>query len=133
MPLICAGTVAVVYGWFFASRTDSLPDEPTVQALIDLGFANLPPGDGEERVRLLSLRSGWLFAFPNEDVTEPQMESFERAGIEASEIAARLGLWISPRARSTSPGRLDAASAATAPPARCTASPGGDAAGDQPA
>ena len=60
---------------------------------MDLGFANLPPGDGEERVRLLSLRSGWLFAFPNEHVTEPQMESFERAGIEASEIAARLGLW----------------------------------------
>ncbi len=75
------------------SMKDSLPDEPTVQALMDLGFANLPPGDGEERVRLLSLRSGWLFAFPNEHVTEPQMESFERAGIEASEIAARLGLW----------------------------------------
>ena len=36
---------------------------------MDLGFANLPPGDGEERIRLLSLRSGWLFAFPNEHVT----------------------------------------------------------------
>jgi tetratricopeptide (TPR) repeat protein len=39
------------------------------------------------------LRSGWLFAFPNEHVTEPEMEIYERAGIEASEIAARLELW----------------------------------------
>jgi class 3 adenylate cyclase len=75
------------------SMKERLPKEEAVQALMELGFANLPPGDGEERIRLLSLRSGWLFAFPNEHVTEPEMEIFERAGIEASEIAARLGLW----------------------------------------
>jgi len=75
------------------SMKERLPDEPTVQALMDLGFAHLPPGDGEERIRLLSLRSGWLFAFPNEHVTEPEMQMFERAGIEAGEIAVRLGLW----------------------------------------
>ena len=72
---------------------DRLPTEPEVQALMDLGFANLPPGDGEERIRLLSIRSGWLFAFPNVDITEEEMQAFERAGIEASQIAVRLGLW----------------------------------------
>ena len=60
---------------------------------MDIGFAHLPPGDGEERIRLLSLRSGWLFAFPNENVTEEEIRAFEQAGVEASEIAERLGLW----------------------------------------
>ncbi len=70
-----------------------LPSEPEVQALMDLGFAHVPPGDGEERIRLLSIRSGWPFAFPREAYTEEQMQAFEDAGVEASEIAARLGLW----------------------------------------
>ena len=116
------------------SMKERLPDETTVQALMDLGFANLPPGDGEERIRLLSLRSGWLFAFPNEHVTEAEMEAFERAGIEASEIAARLGLW------DLASGALDLAGASRCSVGRYGAAKAlhelrrsGDAARDEPA
>jgi class 3 adenylate cyclase/tetratricopeptide (TPR) repeat protein len=67
-----------------------LPPEAEVRALLDLGLAQVPEGDSEERVRLLGVRAGWLFSFPGSDLGEP--ESTERAGIEASEMALRLGL-----------------------------------------
>jgi tetratricopeptide (TPR) repeat protein len=69
-----------------------IPDEAEVEALMDLGFARLPPGDSEERIRLLGLRAGWPFAFPAASYTADQIEAAERAGVEAAEVAVRLGL-----------------------------------------
>ncbi|MGE5226548.1 MAG: ATP-binding protein [Planctomycetaceae bacterium] len=65
--------------------------EPDVRATQDLGFAHLPPGDSEERVRLLGNKASWPFAFPDvTDVGTP--EPFVTAGLEAAEMAVRLGL-----------------------------------------
>jgi class 3 adenylate cyclase/tetratricopeptide (TPR) repeat protein len=69
----------------------ALPTEPDVRELLDLGFAHVPAGDSEERVRLLGVRAGWPFSFPDAaELGEP--DDYERAGIEASEMALRLGL-----------------------------------------
>jgi class 3 adenylate cyclase/tetratricopeptide (TPR) repeat protein len=68
----------------------SLPAEPEVRSLLELGLANLPDGDSEERVRLLGVRAGWPFPFPGSDFVDP--ESSEAAGAEAAEIAMRLGM-----------------------------------------
>ena len=75
------------------SMKGRLPTEAELLALMEIGFAHLPPGDGEERIRLLSLRSGWLFAFPNEAATQSEIDAYRDAGVEASEIAGRLELW----------------------------------------
>jgi class 3 adenylate cyclase len=66
------------------------PTETELREMMDLGMANLPPGDGEERVRLLSLQAAWPFAFPDEAVTDDELETFTASGREAAEIAMRL-------------------------------------------
>jgi class 3 adenylate cyclase/tetratricopeptide (TPR) repeat protein len=73
------------------SMRGELPDEADVKEVLDLGFASLPPGDSEERVRLLGIQAGWPFAFPDEGATMKELEAFEAAGLEAADIALRLG------------------------------------------
>ncbi len=83
-----------------------VPAETEVREILDLGFANLPPGDSEERVRLLGIRAGWLFTFPATEGTD--LDAYIAAGLEAAEMALRLGL---PNLAS---GALDNAAAAGA-------------------
>jgi class 3 adenylate cyclase/tetratricopeptide (TPR) repeat protein len=73
------------------SMQGELPTEPEVREMLDLGFRHLPPGDGEERIRLLGIRAGWPFAFPDPDITDEEAEAFQAAGVEAAEIAMRIG------------------------------------------
>ena len=68
------------------------PGEADVRNILNLGLEHLPPGDSEERIRLLALQAGWSFAFPDATYTDEQIEGFERAGVEAAEIAMRKGL-----------------------------------------
>src|SRR5207302_3205497 len=49
-----------------------LPSEPDVQEILELGLANAPDGDSEERVRLLSARAGWPFNFPKASYTSQE-------------------------------------------------------------
>jgi tetratricopeptide (TPR) repeat protein len=73
------------------SMRGGTPPETDVRAMLDLAETNLPQGDTEERVRVLGLRASWPFAFPDESLTEEQLESFADAGREAAGIAIRLG------------------------------------------
>jgi class 3 adenylate cyclase/tetratricopeptide (TPR) repeat protein len=83
-----------------------VPAETEVREILDLGFANVPPGDSEERIRLLGIRAGWLFTFPVKEGTD--LDAYIAAGLEAAEMALRLGL---PNLAS---GALDNAAAAGA-------------------
>src|SRR6185436_19839418 len=67
-----------------------VPAETEVREILDLGFANLPPGDSEERIRLLGIRAGWLFTFPTTEGDGPDV--YVGAGTEAADMAIRLGL-----------------------------------------
>jgi class 3 adenylate cyclase/tetratricopeptide (TPR) repeat protein len=67
------------------------PSEAETRAMMDLGFGHLPPGDSEERVRMLSLQAAWAFAFPDPRRTETDLETLAAAGTEAAVIAARIG------------------------------------------
>jgi hypothetical protein len=69
----------------------SAPPEEEVRDLLDRGFASLPPGDSEARVRLMGIRAGWPFAYPREATSE-ELDAFEAAGIDASEVALRIGM-----------------------------------------
>ena len=42
------------------------PSEAETREMMELGFGHLPPGDSEERVRMLSLQAAWAFAFPDD-------------------------------------------------------------------
>jgi class 3 adenylate cyclase len=88
---LAARAVEVAIRWPGSIR-GRVPDEAEVESLMELGVAHLPPGDTEERIRLLGLRAGWPFAFPAASYTPDQIEAAERAGVEASEVAVRLGL-----------------------------------------
>ena len=68
----------------------SVPTETEVRAVLDLGFANVPPGDSEERIRLLGVRAGWPFTFPMAQGDE--LEAYVTAGLEAADMAIRLGM-----------------------------------------
>ncbi|MDP9185212.1 MAG: AAA family ATPase, partial [Actinomycetota bacterium] len=68
----------------------SVPSELDVRALLELGLSHVPDGDSEERVRLLGVHAGWPFSFPGSDLGDPN--SYERAGIEGSDMAIRLGM-----------------------------------------
>ena len=68
------------------------PAEETVRELWELGMAHLPPGDTEERIRLLGVRAGWPFAFSPEGYSQIELEELERAGLEAAQMALRMGL-----------------------------------------
>jgi class 3 adenylate cyclase/tetratricopeptide (TPR) repeat protein len=68
----------------------TLPTEAEVREMLDLGFANVPAGDSEERIRLLGVRAGWLFTFPMTEGEAP--EAYVTAGVEAADMALRLGM-----------------------------------------
>jgi class 3 adenylate cyclase/tetratricopeptide (TPR) repeat protein len=74
------------------SMRGEVPAEEPVRELWELGMAHLPPGDTEERIRLLGLRAGWPFAFSPEGYTEAQLADLEAAGINAADMALRMGL-----------------------------------------
>jgi tetratricopeptide (TPR) repeat protein len=74
------------------SLRGEMPAEETVRELWELGMAHLPPGDTEERIRLLGIRAGWPFAFSPEGYSHPELEELERAGLEAAGMALRMGL-----------------------------------------
>jgi tetratricopeptide (TPR) repeat protein len=69
-----------------------VPAEETVRELWELGMAHLPPGDTEERIRLLGVRAGWPFAFSPEGYSQAELEGLEQAGLEAAEMALRMDL-----------------------------------------
>jgi class 3 adenylate cyclase/tetratricopeptide (TPR) repeat protein len=74
------------------SLRGEMPAEETVRELWDLGIAHLPPGDTEERIRLLGIRALWPFAFSPEGYSEAELEELETAGLQAAEMARRMGL-----------------------------------------
>ncbi|MFN8234103.1 MAG: adenylate/guanylate cyclase domain-containing protein [Actinomycetota bacterium] len=83
-----------------------VPGEAEVQAIYDLGLGALPPGDSEARVRLLGIRAGWPFGYPDLAMDDDQLLPFVRAGQEAADVALRLGR------PNLAAGALDAANAA---------------------
>jgi class 3 adenylate cyclase/tetratricopeptide (TPR) repeat protein len=74
------------------SLRGEMPSEETVRELWDLGIAHLPPGDTEERIRLLGIRAGWPFAFSPEGYSVADLEELEAAGLQGAEMALRMGL-----------------------------------------
>jgi hypothetical protein len=83
------------------------PTEADAKDVFDLGEAALPPGDSEARIRLLGIRAGWLFGYPRADpVGEEELAGYAAAGIEAADVAMRMGL------PDLASGALDAANAA---------------------
>jgi class 3 adenylate cyclase/tetratricopeptide (TPR) repeat protein len=77
--------------WPGSLRGD-VPAEELVRELWELGMAHLPPGDTEERIQLLGVRAGWPFAFSPEGYSQTELEELERAGLEAAQMALRMGL-----------------------------------------
>jgi class 3 adenylate cyclase/tetratricopeptide (TPR) repeat protein len=69
-----------------------LPAEEVVRELWELGMAHLPPGDTEERIRLLGIRAGWPFAFSPDRYSEGDLEELAAAGLEGAQMALRMGL-----------------------------------------
>ena len=74
------------------SLRGEMPAEETVRELWDLGIAHLPPGDTEERIRLLGIRASWPFAFSPEGYSVAELEELEATGLQGAEMALRLGL-----------------------------------------
>ena len=74
------------------SLRGEMPPEETVRELWDLGIAHLPPGDTEERIRLLGIRAGWPFAFSPDRYSEAELEELSASGLEGAEMAMRMGL-----------------------------------------
>jgi class 3 adenylate cyclase len=103
---LCARACEIPQRWPGSIR-GTLPSEADAKELFDLGHAALPPGDSEARIRLLGVRAGWPFGYPPPpSATEDELQPFVAAGIEAAEVAFRMGL---PNLAS---GALDAANAA---------------------
>jgi class 3 adenylate cyclase/tetratricopeptide (TPR) repeat protein len=73
------------------SMREKPPPESEVEELFRLGLDAAPPGDNAARVRLLGLRAGWPFGYPDKTRTLDESEEFERVGLEAAEMALRLG------------------------------------------
>jgi class 3 adenylate cyclase len=83
------------------------PTEAEAKAAYELGESALPPGDSEARIRLLSIRAGWLFGYPPaEPVAEDELAAYAAAGVEAADVAIRMGL------PDLASGALDSANAA---------------------
>jgi class 3 adenylate cyclase/tetratricopeptide (TPR) repeat protein len=87
------------------SMREPPPPESEVEELYRLGLAAAPAGDNPARVRLMGLRAGWPFGYPGTRSDE-ELEEFEKIGLEAAEMAMRIG---EPNLAS---GALDQASAA---------------------
>jgi class 3 adenylate cyclase/tetratricopeptide (TPR) repeat protein len=88
---LCARACEVPTRWPGSMRR--IPGPAEVEPLLALGMSHLPEGDSEERVRLQSIQSGWPFAFPDRPMSEEQALDCERIGLEAAEMAIRLGMY----------------------------------------
>ncbi len=88
---LCARACEIPARWPGSMRRSTGPD--AVEPLLDLGMSHLPSGDSEERVRLQSIRASWPFAFPDAPMSEDEAMDCERVGLEAAEMALRLGLY----------------------------------------
>ena len=86
---LAARGVFVTTRWQGSMR--SLPAEPEVRRLLDIGMAHLPPGDSRERVGLMGALGAWPFAFPWLEFSDEELDGLEAQGLEAAEIALRLG------------------------------------------
>ena len=86
---LCARACDMPSRWPGSMR--SIPEPEEVRALLELGFANLPPGDSEVAVRLQCIRASTPFAFPQVELSDEEMLACERAGLDAAEMAMRLG------------------------------------------
>jgi len=87
---LCARACEVPTRWPGSMRR--IPGPAEVEPLLALGMSHLPEGDSEERVRLQSIRAGWPFAFPDPPMSEAEAMDCERIGLEAAEMAIRLGM-----------------------------------------
>jgi class 3 adenylate cyclase len=86
----CARAVEAPTRWPGSMRT--MVEEEEVRRLIDVGFAHVPEGDSEERVRLLIARAFQPFAVGMRRVfDDPSLREAEEAGLVASDMAVRLG------------------------------------------
>jgi len=70
-----------------------VPTREEVQDLHDVGMKHAPEGDSAERARLMGNRAGWPFAFPELADDETERMSSVRMGLEAADMAERLGLF----------------------------------------
>ena len=70
----------------------SLPAMEDVQRLHAVGMDHIPPGDSRERAILMANRGGWAFAFPAILDDPEELAEGGREGLEAAEMAERLGL-----------------------------------------
>ena len=68
----------------------AIPPAHEVRALIERGLELAPRDDLKERARLLAARSGWPFTYPD-DLGSVPLDEYRDAGLEAAEIAFRLG------------------------------------------
>ncbi len=81
---------AVEYPVRWPGMMTSEPDERPVRSMLERGLALAPPGDSPGLARLLAMKAGWPFAFP-ESVTDDELPARRAAGLEATEMALRLG------------------------------------------
>lgn len=87
---LCARAVEVPTRWPGSMR--ELPSETEVRRYIDLGFANVAEADSEELVRLLTARAFGPFSVaPTREVNPEEFEEARAAGLQAAEMATRLG------------------------------------------
>lgn len=89
---LCARACDVPLRWPGSMR--ELPAEDEVREIHELGLRNLPPGDSEERARLLAVSASWFFGFAKEDASasDSDVNVARTQGLEAAEMALRLGL-----------------------------------------
>jgi hypothetical protein len=69
----------------------SLPTEAEVRSDLDLAFSLVPEGDGEARVRLLTVQAFWPFAFREHEFTDEELATWERMALDAADMALRIG------------------------------------------
>jgi class 3 adenylate cyclase/tetratricopeptide (TPR) repeat protein len=89
VAFLCARAAEFPTRWPGSMRAIPGPEE--VEPLLELGMAHVPEGDSEERVRLQAVRASWPFAFPGLALAREEGLVCEAAGIEAAEMAIRLG------------------------------------------
>jgi class 3 adenylate cyclase/tetratricopeptide (TPR) repeat protein len=87
---LCARTVEMPTRW--PGTMMQVPPDEEVARYLDVGFANLEPGDSEERTRLLIARCMIGFATFGRGYTAEQLEGGRADGEEAAAMAERLGL-----------------------------------------
>jgi class 3 adenylate cyclase len=86
---LCARAAELPTRWVGSMRTYSVPEE--VVAVVELGLSHVADGDSEELARLKAVQSSWPFAFPQLSLGPQEAADCERTGIEAAEMALRLG------------------------------------------